>query len=336
MSEITVEEESIAKALEALQDINSTIAKGHSSRGTSTTNVETMRDGGAGAGSDAGSTQVYHTPANSDPGTWAGTGQRRSPEDGTTDGIDEDGTDYNAGSAEMVKSVLEKAAAGLPLDPIEKAVLAEFAKGGGMFTNFAGTGKKGGYENDKDKEKVEKAKAKDDDDDDDKEDYKFGKSLAESASEHEDVASGLEVSSFLHGWTEVQSDTLKGVETRLTKALSESHSEQREFNVELAKSISGLAEVLTIEAQRIEQLESTPARAPKSAVSASAVEKSFGAGGVVAPEGEDLTKSQVLDTMVDMVEHSELSATEVIKFESSGQLTPDLDSKVRAYRTGRS
>jgi len=77
MSEKTVAEESVSKALETLQDL----AKGHNSRGTATTEVESMRDAGAGAGSDSGSTQVFHTGANSDPGTWAGTGQRKSPED---------------------------------------------------------------------------------------------------------------------------------------------------------------------------------------------------------------------------------------------------------------
>ena len=320
----TVAVESVAKALEALQDL----AKGHSSRGTATTNVESMRDAGAGSGSSGGSTQVFHTPANSDPGTWAGTGQRPSPEDGATDGIDEDGTDYS-GSAEMVKSVMEKAASGQALNDIDKAVLAAALSKGGMFTNFSGTGKKSKADDDDKSEKVEKAADCDDDDDKDDKKNPFAKSLEAN----EDVAKGLEVSSFLSGWADVQGETLKGVESRLSKSLASAHGEQREYNTELAKSIVGLAEVLTLQSQRIEQLESTPARGPKS--TATAVEKSFGAGGA-EPQGEEqLSKSQVLDTMTQMVVSGELSATEVVKFESTNALTPEIDSQVKAYRSGR-
>jgi hypothetical protein len=319
----TVAVESVAKALETLQDL----AKGHNSRGTATTEVESMRDAGTGAGSDAGSTQVFHTPSNSDPGTWAGTGQRKSPEDGATDGVDENGTDYS-GSAEMVKSVMEKAASGQALNDIDKAVLAAALSKGGMFTNFSGTGKKSKDADEDDKsEKVEKAADCDDDDDDDKKKNPFAKSLEGN----EDVAKGLEVSSFLSGWADVQGEALRGVEARLSKSLSGAHGEQREYNTELAKSIVGLAEVLTLQSQRIEQLESTPARGPKSAT---AVEKSFGEGG--APQGEEqLSKSQVLDAMTQMVVSGDLSATEVVKFESTNTLTPEIDSQVKAYRSGR-
>ena len=321
----TVAVDSVAKALETLQDL----AKGHSSRGTATTNVESMRDAGAGAGSSGGSTQVFHTPANSDPGTWAGTGQRPSPEDGATDGIEEDGTDYS-GSAEMVKSVMEKAASGQSLNEIEQAVLTAALSKGGMFTNFSGTGKKSKDADEDDKsEKVEKACDEDDKDDKDDKKNPFAKSLEAN----EDVAKGLEVSSFLSGWADVQGEALRGVEARLAKSLASTHGEQREYNTELAKSIVGLAEVLTLQSQRIEQLESTPARGPKSTTTA--VEKSFGAGGA-APQGdEQLSKSQVLSTMTQMVESGDLSATEVVKFESTNALTPEIDSQVKAYRSGR-
>jgi hypothetical protein len=314
--EKTVAEESISKALETLQDL----AKGHNSRGTATTHVESMRDASVGAGSDGGSTQVFHTPSNSDPGTWAGTGQRVSPEDGATDGVEEDGTDYS-GSAEMVKSVMEKVAKGEAITSTERALIElALEKGGpGMFNNFGGTGKKS-----MDKDEDEKEEKKDE--------KPFGKSLEEAASENEDVAKGLEVSSFLSGWADVQGEALRGVEARLEKSLQAAHGEQRAYNAELAKSIAGLAEVLTLQAQRVEQLESTPARGPKSA---QAIDKSFGAGGVVEPQAEQLSKSQVLDTMTRMVESGDLSATEVVKFESTNALTPELDSAVRAYRSGR-
>ena len=322
MSEKTVAEESVSKALDALQDL----AKGHNSRGTATTDVESMRNAGAGAGSDAGSTQVFHTPDNSDPGTWAGTGQRKSPEDGATDGIDENGTDYS-GSAEMVKSVLAKAAQGQTLDAVEKAVLAAAIEKG-MFTNFSGTGKKS-QDADDDK-KVEKGCDEDDDDKDDKKNP-FAKSLVEAASDNDSLSKGFEVSEFLHGWAEYNGESLQGVEARLSKSLEASATEQRQVYGELAKSIAALAEVMTLQQQRIDQVESAPARGPQSAT---AIDKSFSAGGV-APQGEQLSKAQVLDTMTAMVQAGELNPTEVVKFESTKLLSADMDSKVRAYRSGR-
>lgn len=321
--EKTVSTEDLSKALEQLQDL----AKGHNSRGTATTHVDSMRDGGVGAGSDAGSTQVHHTPSNSDPGSWAGTGQRKSPENGATDGVEEDGTDYRSGSAEMVKSVLEKVAAGASLDPIEQAVLSAALEKGGMFTNFSGTGKKGGHEDDKDKEEVSKAGAECDDDDKD-----MGKSLSEAASENEEVSKGLELSSFLQSWVEVQDEALGSVAASVRKSLDGIQAEQRETYGELAKGLAGLAEVLTLQAQRIEQIESTPARGPKSAT---AVEKSFGAGGAAEPQGEQLSKSQALETMTAMVQDGKLNAQEVIKFESTNLLPPDVHAQVLAYRSGR-
>lgn len=322
MSEKTVSTEDLSKALEQLQDL----AKGHNSRGTATTKVESMRDAGVGAGSDSGSTQVYHTPSNSDPNTWAGTGQRKSPEDGAHDGIEEDGTDYS-GTAEMVKSILDKVIKGQTITDVERALLDVVSKAGpGMFNNYGGIGKKSGAGKDEKREDMDKAKSKDDDDEDEDEiEVKVEKSLTDVASEHEDVAKGLEVSSFLSGWAQVQDEALRGVERRIAKSVSAAAEEQSSFNGELAKSVAQLAEVLSIQAQRIEQLESTPARGPKSA---QAVEKSFGG---VAPQGETLTKSQVASALTEMVQKGELPAVEVVKFESTGMLSADLDERVRAH-----
>ena len=65
MTDKKVAQETVSKALESLQEL----AKGHKSGATATTRVESM----SGVG---GSTQVYHTPSNSDPGGWAGSTDR--------------------------------------------------------------------------------------------------------------------------------------------------------------------------------------------------------------------------------------------------------------------
>lgn len=307
MSDKVVPEETISKALETLQDL----AKGHPVRATEATKVETMRDENLAAGSSAGATQVHHTPSNSDPKGWAGSKASSEP---AGDDIEENGTDYR-GKAKLMKSILEKLAKGLPLSSDEAAAYASIAKGDFNF------GKKDAKDEDKDEDKG----------------ADLGKSLADHASEDEDVSKGLELSSFLAGWANVQSQAQKSSEQRLSaafqKSLADVASEQRDYNAALAKSLASLAEVMTIQAQRIEQLESTPARGPKSQMAVGVVEKSF-AGGAPA-QGETLTKSQVLSTLEDMAVSGQITATEVVRFESTGQLTPQLEAAVRAHRSGR-
>lgn len=315
-----VAEEAISKALEQLQDL----AKGHNSRGTAATEVPSMRDASVGSGSSAGATQVYHTPQNSDPGSWAGSQARASADDGAKDAIEENGTDYKAG-AEMVKSILSKIAKGIPLNAAEAKVYSAFAKGDFDLSDLK---KKGDEEDEDEKKSVKKAKDEDKD-----EDEGMDKSLSDHASEHADVQKGLELSSFLAGWTDVQSNALRSSEGRIlsqvNKSLAKMTGRQEDFNTELAKSIASLAEVLTLQAQRIEQLESTPARGPLSQVAP--IEKSF-AGHA---QHSDLNKSQILDAMIDMVSKGQLSANDVVKFESTSQLNPELEQRIRTHLGAR-
>jgi hypothetical protein len=60
--------------------------------------------------------QLYHTPSDSNPGTWAGSGQEDQNEH--EDGIDENGTDYNG----VKKSLANKVAKSLALTPAEVAI----------------------------------------------------------------------------------------------------------------------------------------------------------------------------------------------------------------------
>ena len=121
--------------------------------------------------------------------------------------------------------------------------------------------------------------------------------------------------------------------TEVKKSLRSLSDSQESFNGQLAKSVSALAEVLALQGQRIEQVESTPARGPKSHVAA--IEKSFGAGGATHQASEQLNKSQMLDTMVEMVQKGKISATEVVKFESTSQLSSSMEKAVHAHRNGR-
>ncbi len=301
MSDNKVQQEDVAKALSALR----ALSKGHESRGTSTTEVPAMEG-------ESGATQVYHTPDNSDPGGWSGSSAEEIPEDGAADGIEENGTDYSGRG--MMKSILNKIAKGLPLTAAEYNLL------------------KGAMPEDDDEDEDKAYKAMDEDCDDDEE---MGKSLRDHAGEEEAVSKGLEVSEFLSGFATVIARSLDSLESRVVRRLTSTVSEGAEatetFNKSLASALTNLAEAVSLQGQRIDQLESTPARGPKSQQSVAAIEKSFGGNAAQ----ESLSKSQFTDTLVDLVQKGHVSAQEVIKFESTGQISSATRDKVSAHRSGR-
>lgn len=329
----SIETGDLSKALTALQDL----AKGHSSRGTNTTAVETM----VGV---SGSTQLFHTAANSDPGGWAGSTWRG---EGWEDSISENGTDMGAPKAlakSIAKQVMAKLEKGQPLSARE--------------TNFVA---KGGLNFLKDKEDADKAfPPKDDDDDKDvskgghpdaAEDKKqiesmvkpsamkgkdVSKSLLDHASENDEVRKGFEVAQFLSGWAEVmhksqQSSEARIVATvtdRLLTALARNHSETSEVNKSMADALASMGAVLTAHAQRLEQMEGTPARAPKSvgSISKSGVVPSPSENNPAGIEG--MSKSQVAGILLDMVKKSEASAQDVLKYDATGHMSSDLARRV--------
>ncbi len=312
-----VQETDVKKALGALQDV---VSKGHNSRGTATTQVETMREGGAGAGSDAGSTQVFHTPSNSNPNGWAGSSETSCPDDGASDAISENGTDYD-GAAKMAKSIMDKMRKGLALNAEE----CEFVAKG-----YMAFGKDKEDDDDNDKEKEVK-KAKDDDDEDTK------KSLADHASEDPTVAAGLEISDFLKGFVDVTDKALQSQEARLidriVSALASNQAETNAFQKSLGEAVTGLANCLAQQAQSIEQIESTPARGPMSTASVQSIEKGFGEGGPTTTE-ENLTKSQVNDALFDMLQQNKVSRVACLKFDATGEIDPRTLEQVKQHRAG--
>lgn len=303
----------LEKSLAALKN---ELSKGHNSRGTNTTAVESMRDGGVGAGSSAGATQVFHTPNNSDPGTWAGTSQSKIDNNGDTDLVDENGTD--------LKAVMSKVRKGQVLTAEEVAFLEKAM--GGLFGKEADDDSDEDEEESKDGEKpafkakkAKKANAKDCDPKD------MEKSLADLASEDEDVAKGLEVSEFLEGFVRQISKSLdlmeericRRVESRIETAQARSEAVQKS----LAGAVAEIGQVTVLTAQRMDQVESGPARAPLAVQNVEAIEKS-------QATAKTLTKSLVMPILEDLVIKGQASAHEVIKYESVGELSPALKDKV--------
>ena len=281
-----INHEDLTKALSALEDLS----KGHNSRGTAATKVDAMEGEGP-------ATQVFHTPSDSDPGSWAGTTEKESPDNGATDAIEENGTDYKGG-AEMVKSVLEMIAKG-EISP--EAGQKLLAKGGMPF----------GKEDDKEDE--EKAKKGMDKDEDDKE---MEKSLHDFARENTAVQEGFEMSSFLTGWSEAIGKSLQSVESRLEKSVVAGHERQASFNDGLVKALSDLGVAVSAIAQRVEQVEAQPAHAPRSVMAGvNVVEKSLAGSGDI--QFESLTKSQVSGAMESLVKSGEIEPFEVLRFDAS-------------------
>ncbi len=315
---VEVSPEDVKKALGALQDV---VTKGHNSRGTATTQVETMQQGSAGAGSDAGSTQVYHTPDNSEKDSWAGSSGMSCPDDGAHDYIAENGTDYDGGA--VYKSIKEKIAKGQTLSPAEFSWF--FEKGGMAY----------GIDKDKDKDKdVDKAqdvdKAHDYDKDKDK-DKDMDKSLTDHASENETVRKGLEVSEFLKNFADVFQKSQESQESRIVErvvSLIKSESaESNEFSKSLGDAVTKLAELAVANGQRIEQVESQPARGPMSTDNVASLEKSFEDDN--ATGGAELNKGQVNDALFTMLQKGEIDRGVCLKFDATGQIDPGTLDKVR-------
>lgn len=295
-----VNTDDIQKGLSMLADL----AKGHASKGTPSTESTSMVG-------QSGPTQIHHTPANSDPGTWAGSAFGAVPANGTTDSIDPNGTDYS--QAKMMKSVMDKILKGQALNEFEahfmksvmdKALPPAFAK-----------------KDDKDKEEVEKGAnpfAKKDDEDKDKD---VAKSLADHAAANDTVQKGLEVSEFLAGWADVMVKSQSSMEARIVSrilgALNEQSSSTSEFQKSLAVGVHALGQGVALQAQRLAQVETTPARGPKSAPRVDIIEKSQGGAPAGADKLEGFEKSLVGDTLVALVTSGQVAAKEVVAWESS-------------------
>lgn len=292
-----ISEDKLAKALANID----ALSKSHE---TVTTKVEGM------AG-QSGTPQIFHTPANSDPGSWAGSTAQDVPGNGPgVDKISENGTDLR-----MMKSILAKLAKGMDLSDDEKKVVAK------------------AMEHDDEKEDKQLIRqmvpgAKDKDKDD-KKDVK--KSLLETASESPAMREGFEMSTFLKDQTAAISKSLEGIEARLSARLDAQVAALRTEYAEVSKSLTAyvgdVGTVVGATARKLETLENSAARPPKSAIAANnALNKSLGAG-----NGETLSKALVSAALHEMMVKREITSLDAIKFDTTGELPRDLEAKVRVH-----
>lgn len=304
--EASIEKDRFYKSLEKLE----ILAKG-------------QEDGQEGTGEEMNKSQICTGPGN-EPQNWPG-GEKTEFGDNWSDSISENGTDYTKA---MRKSIMEKVAKGIPLNAQELSLLkGDMEKGCGPMS-------KNGEEDEKEeKEKFSR---------------ELGKSLDGAVKESETLQKGIEVSEFLSEFTKAFGSGLEGVEARTTSRLHEVAKslmevfnqfaeKQGEFNKSLADAVVNIGHGLSSNIQQVAAVAEAPAGPPKSQMvpqrsGQGYIQKSF--DGPAGAEG--ISKSMVLDRMVDMVEKGKLSSVEVVKYESTGSCRPDLYNQiVQEIQAGR-
>jgi hypothetical protein len=300
------------------------------------------------------------TGPNSEVTSWPG-GTKGDIGDKWDDSIGADGTDY-AGGAKKIKKAREEIAKkilkGMPLDPNEVALLksdyeSNFAKGDGGDDKGSLAGLFGKKDDDKDEDKGKKKdkgrdKKKDEEEDEDEDEgggggppmpmgkegggppmMPMGKSFADEVQSNETLRKGIEVSEFLSEFAKSFAIGLHGMEARIMNnvigqvvgALNEYAGTQAAFNKSLADAIVNIGHGVSGTIQQAEQMAQAPAGPPKSQLRAIPQNVNVLQKGQ-QQQGNQLTKAQMLDRMADLVEKGKLNSLEVIKFESTNQLSP--------------
>lgn len=266
------------------------------------------------------------TGPNSERTSWPGGDSSDVPGNGPgADKIQANGTDYNERG--MRKSIQEKVAKGIPLNASELALLKsdlDKAEGGGD----------------------DVGKARDDDEDKERFGREMGKSLADYVSENETLQKGIEVSEFLSEFAKSFGAGIDASENRtmafvqdigqqLFNAMHEFKTEQAEFNKSLAEAVANIGHGVAGSMEQVQQVASMPAGPPRSQLRAlpgggqGFVQKSM--GGV-----EGISKSLMCEVMTDMLEKGEsgVSPIEIVKFDSTGEIRPELQARVLARING--
>jgi len=127
----------------------------------------------------------------------------------------------------------------------------------------------------------------------------LGDEVSKGLNENDTLQKALDVSDFLQ---EQHSELIKSL-TTLADALEKSDARQHEFNLVLARAVSGIGQLTKGLGERVGVIETQPARGPKSrgVTGAQPLEKGFVGG---APQGSELSKSAVLDELENMVQES--------------------------------
>ena len=119
-------------------------------------------------------------------------------------------------------------------------------------------------------------------------------------------------------------------------------ADQSEFNKSFAQTIVGIGPHVAAGAEATAAAGTAPAGGPRSQMRAAGgadqgqpaaaaqpqvIQKSFGPGGLDTGANA-LAKSQIVDVMTDLVVKGKMSSLEVVKYESTGQMSPQANQLV--------
>jgi len=332
-----------------------------------------------------GSTQLFHTANDSDPGSWAGTGTSDyQDEHGGDIHIDENGTDYDGvkkalalkveksmaltpaevaivkGDTRAVKSIITaKIGKGAALTSAESWAIKGGVKkmdmgGGGEQQDMGdpGMAAKGNYAPGEQKTPSQAPDTHAGDDEDNEIQADANKSLNGGIAAQPNLNKAIDMSPILGEFARAMDYGLQGVEARTVQqvraALSpvvsrighieKSLMDQAEFNKSFAQTIVGIGQHVAAGASASAAGGYGPTRGPSSAMRAPAAEaaqpqvinKSFGPGGL--DTGTDaMAKSQVMNVMVELVQKGRLSSLDAVKYESTGQMSPQAHQLVTQF-----
>lgn len=188
------------------------------------------------------------------------------------------------------------------------------------------------------------------------------KSLDGAIAQTDHLRKGLEMSPILVEFTRAMGEALNGLEARtalrieksvmalverqaaLEEFVSKAFAEQGEFNKSFAETMVGVGQHVAGQSEVMTAQATAPAGPPKSQLRAipggqaqpqegvQVMQKSFAGGLDVG--GEALAKSQVINAMADLVEKGKLNSLDVVKFEMTGEINPNVSQMVMAHVQG--
>lgn len=184
----------------------------------------------------------------------------------------------------------------------------------------------------------------------------FDKSLEAQVAKSETMSKALQVSPFLYEFAKAMGSALENTEagvvdavnkavgalatriSNLEKAQNGNWDLQGQFNKSLGEAVVGLGQAATAQAEASAQVASAPARGAMSVVkggknSNGTIQKSF--EGNSQPGGlGSLEKSQLSGVLLDLFKGGHVTEMDVIKFDSSGEVSPVTEAKVKSYLAG--
>jgi len=315
--------------------------------------------------------QLFHTGSDSQPGSWAGTTpEQESDESANT--VDENGTDYASVKKSLeakvskggkltdaenaivkgenpLKFIADKISKGLQLTKAESWAV----KGGmGMF----GAGAKAPVMKATSEDIQDEVSEAGDEAGKNRAFSKIDKSLPAQVKANETLRKSIEMSPFLYELVNAIGAALEGPTTatasvvkslnglvdkiaHLEKVQNDNWRLQGEFNKSLGEAVVGLGQAASATADLASQAVSAPARGPMSVVKGGrgqngVIQKSFtgddqGQGGL-----GNIEKSQLTAVLLDLHKSGHVTDNDVIKYESTGQVSDPVIAKARAYLAG--